>query len=541
MTCNICVNYNASKNSARPSSDQNFISGSRNFKKSTVTDHELSRIHIRSVELFKAETSSSDEIAFSKAGRALQKLKSADKTKMTFLFRNAHAVAVKNRPLSDFKWLCELDKVKSLEVGDTYLNDRAALNFIQAIAATQHDEVINNLEHAPFFSFIMDGSTDISGDEQESMYVRSCHKGVVTENFLNIGSPRSTCSSDLYFYVTNILESTGLHSFAKDKLVGMGSDGASNMIGSKTGLATRLKEDFPEMVSVHCLCHRLELAFRDVFRKAALYDKCMTLLIGLHYFYLKPKQKTGLVHTMKSLGINGLLPPKVTGTRWLPHLSRGLTAFFRSYPALEAHLSTASHGNAKAEGLAKMVLDRHLVAFTLFLQNLLVPLQKLSLQLQRNNATLSDVLLWTEATTEMLQDCKESQCKDLHKVLEQGTYQDVKLKGSCPAMTYKSVLVDKTMKAIEERFAMQHSESADIFAATKIACLRSWPSVEDSQEFGDSDICVIFRQFSNTLTKAGITKDVVDQEWRLMKKILYKRSGLIFTDSMQSSFLNSWS
>ncbi|XP_067670765.1 zinc finger protein 862-like [Haliotis asinina] len=272
--------------------------------------------------------------------------------------------------------------------------------------------------------------------------------------------------------------------FADDKLVGMGSDGASNMIGSKTGLATRLKEDFPEMISVHCLCHQLELAFRDVFRKATLYDKCMTLLISLHYFYLKPKQKTGLVQTMKFL---------------------------------------ASHGNAKAEGLVRMVLDRHLVAFMIFLQNLLVPLQKLSLQLQRSNAALSDVLRWTEATTEMLQDCKKSQCKDLQEVLEQGSYRDVKLRGSCPAMTYKSDLVDKTMKAIEDRFIMQHSESAKIFAATKIACLQSWPSVEDSKDFGDSDIHVIFRQFSNTLTSAGITKDGVDQEWRLMKKILYKR------------------
>lgn len=128
----------------------------------------------------------------------------------------------------------------------------------------------------------------------------------------------------------------------------MGSDGASNMVGTKSRLLALIKKDLNgEFFNVHCLCHRLELAFRDVLKKFKLYDKLMTLLIGLYYFYKKShNNKKGLLNTFSALEIKGILPPRVTGTRWLPHLSRGLVSL-RNFKAYEAHLSTLSHGNPK--------------------------------------------------------------------------------------------------------------------------------------------------------------------------------------------------
>ena len=41
------------------------------------------------------------------------------------------------------------------------------------------------------------------------------------------------------------------------------SDGASNLTGSKTGVATRLKSVYPNLTTWHCLSHRLELAVGD--------------------------------------------------------------------------------------------------------------------------------------------------------------------------------------------------------------------------------------------------------------------------------------
>lgn len=149
----------------------------------------------------------------------------------------------------------------------------------------------------------------------------------------------------------------------------MGSDGASNMLGKNNGLVKLMKDAHPELISVHCFCHRLELAFRDAFKGVKLYDKLMTLMIGLHYFYLKSsKQKKGLLSAMKAMDVKGVLPPKVTGTRWVGHVSGGVESLCRTYVAYNAHLCSASHSNAKAEGLAKLLLNNDLVCFLLLLQ-----------------------------------------------------------------------------------------------------------------------------------------------------------------------------
>ena len=57
------------------------------------------------------------------------------------------------------------------------------------------------------------------------------------------------------------------------------------MFGKKNGLVTLLKRDHPEVISIHCLAHRLELAFKDTFKSDKMFLKLTTLLLGLFYFY----------------------------------------------------------------------------------------------------------------------------------------------------------------------------------------------------------------------------------------------------------------
>lgn len=52
--------------------------------------------------------------------------------------------------------------------------------FIETIAKSEKQAVLKLLDSSRFFSFMMDGSTDISGDEQETIYLRTCLKGRVS-------------------------------------------------------------------------------------------------------------------------------------------------------------------------------------------------------------------------------------------------------------------------------------------------------------------------------------------------------------------------
>ena len=147
----------------------------------------------------------------SQAGNALKMLQASERHRLCFLFKNAHAIAKHNRPISDYKWLCEVDVAKGIDIGSTYLNDTAALSFIHSIANCQKRETEELLDKVPFFSFIMDGTTDISGSEQETIYLRIATNGDVQERFLNISSPKSTTSEDLYSHVIDVFQKSNLN------------------------------------------------------------------------------------------------------------------------------------------------------------------------------------------------------------------------------------------------------------------------------------------------------------------------------------------
>lgn len=52
--------------------------------------------------------------------------------------------------------LCQLDKAKGLDCGNTYLNEKAAVNFLQFIASVEMDNTKEMLERAIFF-LVYDG------------------------------------------------------------------------------------------------------------------------------------------------------------------------------------------------------------------------------------------------------------------------------------------------------------------------------------------------------------------------------------------------
>ncbi|KAH3894584.1 hypothetical protein DPMN_018741 [Dreissena polymorpha] len=96
----------------------------------------------------------------------------------------------------------------------------------------------------------------------------------------------------------------------------------------------------------------------------------MTLLIGLYYLYHKsPKQKKALQRAFVMMGFKAsIMPTRIGGTRWLPHLDRSLSAFFKGYRVLVYQLQTSSHDNAKAEGFAKLATDGFLILYLLQLK-----------------------------------------------------------------------------------------------------------------------------------------------------------------------------
>ncbi len=55
----------------------------------------------------------------------------------------------------------------------------------------------------------------------------------------------------------------------KTHLISVATDGAAEFTGEASGLIVKLKNDFSDVQSVHCLAHRLELAVKDALKEVA--------------------------------------------------------------------------------------------------------------------------------------------------------------------------------------------------------------------------------------------------------------------------------
>jgi len=141
---------------------------------------------------------------------------------------------------------------------------------MEFIFLIEREKLVDILSEINLFSLTMDGNTDDSVTEQETIFIRTCVQGNTITRFVCIGEHQSTISEDLFAFVNEKLNENYLTNHMS-KFVGFGCDGASNMMGCKTGLLTRLQECYPEVVGVHCLCHRLELSFCDVFTDVFTY------------------------------------------------------------------------------------------------------------------------------------------------------------------------------------------------------------------------------------------------------------------------------
>ena len=119
----------------------------------------------------------------------------------------------------------------------------------------------------------------------------------------------------------------------KTCLIAATSDGASVNMGKYSGVLTRLKEERPWIITIHCTNHRIELAAKDSMTQSIMVDAEQFYLTN--YFLLKNSGAKAEVHkSAEALGITSYELPKIQGTRLIGHRQRGYQRFLHMMPAL---------------------------------------------------------------------------------------------------------------------------------------------------------------------------------------------------------------
>ena len=182
-------------------------------------------------------------------------------------------------------------------------------DLISAISSTIHKDITNDLDKAPFFSWQLNETTDISCHCQLSVMMRFVDdQGRIQARFMgffDVSEGRDAQS--LFQFVQAQLSSFNF----VDKLVAQTYDGAAVMASDLNGLQAKVREVAPSATFVHCYAHRLNLVLSQGVRSIPQAKYFFVHLGGFTSFFSKSSKRVAL---LKDHGCARM--PRSAPTRW---------------------------------------------------------------------------------------------------------------------------------------------------------------------------------------------------------------------------------
>ncbi|XP_061472250.1 zinc finger protein 862-like [Rhineura floridana] len=522
MYCALCRKHNVDLGEKT----HNFCSGTDDFILEIINDHHSSEAHAWATCMEAASNNIPDTAATE------QMLKSMSKTtlgRIENIFRTCHAIAKTGRPFTDLDWMCKLDDMKGVDIGSIFRNDKAAKIFIHFIAEAERRALKEKLEKCKFFSLISDGITDNTIREAALVYVRFAYQGKIHCQIVGVQSVEKCDASAVKNAILKILQADlQLNLPSQDwarKLVGFGSDGRDIMVGQTNGVAKLLKEIQPCIQSVHCLVHRLEIAYKAALKSTQPYTILMGLLQNMYYFYHNSSlNKSNLKLVYEDLKLRTSIPSRIGGSRWLLRLQTGLQILLKGYPAVVLHMSKieeepCSSNHQKAKDLLKLLLKTDIVKFSHFLLDVINVLNILSRVAQDQNSSIADVFATIQSTLETLQ-MYQTRSGPRERLVETIThFHGHQLVGDGDISATRTELLSNLFNRLRDCFC---DASEDVLRASAIGSFKLWPD-KIKQEFGEMEVSVLTKYYEPILECASVKVDEVETEWNMLKAELYNR------------------
>ncbi|XP_065645467.1 uncharacterized protein LOC136075946 [Hydra vulgaris] len=131
------------------------------------------------------------------------------------------------------------------------------------ISSTLEEEISKEIKSKPF-SILIDESTDVSLIKHLAICVRyfSEKEKQIVDDFLGLIQVISTTCEDLFNALNYKLHSIGL---TLENCIGYSSDGASNVIGRRNSVWSRVLSKSPNCIMMRCICHSLNLVVQNAF------------------------------------------------------------------------------------------------------------------------------------------------------------------------------------------------------------------------------------------------------------------------------------
>ncbi|XP_011409071.1 PREDICTED: zinc finger protein 862-like, partial [Amphimedon queenslandica] len=276
----------------------------------------------------------------------------------------------------------------------TYPSEQTMKEMMEAIGSAIEEFLLKNICASPFYSIILDESTDLSTVKQLGLVVQYLDMETATAEtkYLKLIdlSPAVHATADVIVKaVTAYLEEKASPAPGLQKLIGAASDGASVMVGRDNGVIVQLKIKVPGLIATHCSAHRLALAASDAAHTTPWFARFERILNQVYSFFSRSAVHTAeLVEIQRMMDHPKLKLKKPSETRWLS-LENAVSALRCCYRPVKAVLENeAAEGDATALGLHTQLKKPEFIVNIHFLCDVLDTVGSLSKAFQSNQVNL---------------------------------------------------------------------------------------------------------------------------------------------------------
>lgn len=425
------------------------------------------------------------------------------------IFRTAYYIAQSDRPYTDHPDLIELQELNGVDLGRVLHSNVICTDIVDHISTEMRKAVIAQMiaTKCPF-AVLIDESTSIARLSCMVVYVRATFNeqiGPVTF-FLDMVELGATTAAGVEKSLVACLSGHGLTvEHLKDHWVGFGCDGASVMMGSKAGVAVRLKSQFPLLISWHCFNHRLELAVGDAVKCCTEINHFKSFMDLLYSTYsMSPKLQRELTECAGELDVQLNRIGRVLDVRWSASSCRTVRAVWRSYEALHGHFSSKvqdadldSKDKAKFSGMVRKMENGNFIQNLGLMLDALEELADLSLALQKADITLpaaNKLIARQVQVFSARKECDSEYYSEACQAVAAGTFRGITVASSVG----KERLISKPQfyQALADSMAARLIPKADaeLCKAVEVLDVNAVAS-EVSPEFGEQQLRLLCNKF----------------------------------------------
>lgn len=314
------------------------------------------------------------------------------------VFRTSYFIAKKDRPLNDHQELIDLQIQNGIDMGIGLHSRFSATTIIDHIANEMRSMVCTAIrESKGKLSILIDESTTVSDISTLIVYLKAQLEISGKPQFLFLDLVELTNGEGADNIHKALVACLKQHGFDMDYLqkhfIAFTSDGASVLTGKKSGVVELLVKDFPNLITWHCLNHRLELAVDDAIADLRGINHFKIFISKLHSVYSQsPKNMRELKEAAKGLDTQLLKIGKVLSTRWVASSYRTVLAVWNNYEALYQHfqakIAEKDKQAAMYEGLNRRIQSPEFLLDLALMCDVLFELSELSETLQHRSMNI---------------------------------------------------------------------------------------------------------------------------------------------------------